>query len=193
MNERHDQQQVRDRLIAPPPNKKFRAVLLLEVPAIIVAVVMMLHISLNAILRTFFSRPINATLEITEYWYMPLLAFLGFMAAQMRGEHVTADFIFNMIPAVTRKYVQGIAFLAIAVVCIGFAFYSGGEALKAFEVLRTAGVSSVPAWPVYFLSPFAFGVLTIQFLMVAIKSFRGKTPSQDPELDYAEVESIGAA
>src|SRR5699024_1137994 len=87
-----------------------RMALAIEVPAVLVTIIMMVHISANALLRSFASSPVAYTNEVTEYWYMPIVVFLGFIAAQLRDEHVKADFIYNMLPAATRKYILGVAY-----------------------------------------------------------------------------------
>lgn len=157
-----------------------RLALMIEIPAVLVTMVMMLHVSVNALLRSFASSPIAYTNEVTEYWYMPIIVFLGFLAAQLRDEHVKADFIYNMLPGVTRKYILGVAYGVITVVSFGFAWYGAMEALDAFSTLRRAGISSLPAWPTYFMAPFAFGVLTVQFALVSVKKLSG-SPRDDEE------------
>lgn len=147
--------------------RRFKVQLLIEVPAVIVTFVMMVHITANALLRTFRNSPIADTLEITQYWYMPIIAFLGFMAAQARGQHIAADLIYERLPEVTKRYVLAVLSLVASVICFGFAYFGWGEAVHAREIGKTAGVSDVTAWPPYYLVPLAFGVMTLQFLLVA--------------------------
>lgn len=141
--------------------------LLIEVPAVIVTFVMMIHITANALLRTWWQAPINNTLEMVQYWYLPLVAFLGFIAAQYRGQHIAADLIFQMLPHVTRRFVLAAMFVLCAAVSLGAAWYGYGEAVHAMEIRKTAGVSDLISWPTYFLAPIAFGSLTLQFLYAA--------------------------
>ena len=138
--------------------------LLIEVPAVVVTFVMMIHITANALLRTWWSAPIDNTLETVEYWYLPLVALLGFIAAQHRGQHIAADLIFEKLPHVARRFVLSAMFMLCAVVSLGFAWFGWGEAMHAMEIRRTAGVSDLISWPTYFLVPLAFGSLTLQFL-----------------------------
>lgn len=144
--------------------------LLIEIPAVIVTFVMMVHITANALLRTFKNDPIANTLEITQYWYLPIIAFLGFIAAQSRGQHIAADLIYERFPEVTKRYVLAVLSVLAAVVCAGFAYYGWGEAVHAKEIGKTAGVSTVTAWPPYYLAPIAFGVMTVQLLYAAIRA-----------------------
>lgn len=152
-----------------PKSPATRAVeLAIEVPAVLVTFVMMVHITWNAISRTFFNDPLPNTLEITQYWYLPIVAFLGFIAAQLRGQHVAADLLYERFPEVTKRYVVAVLFLLAAVVSLGFAKYGWQEAQHAHEIEKTAGVSDLPAWQPYYLAPIAFASLTLQFAYVAI-------------------------
>jgi TRAP-type C4-dicarboxylate transport system permease small subunit len=162
--------------------RRIRPALLVEIPAIAVMFIMMLHITANALLRTFANAPIASTLELTEYWYMPVIVFVGFIAAQMRKEHVKADFIYNFLPHSMRPYVLGAGYVLVTLVSAGFAWFGLGEALIAFDVRRLAGASELPAWPTYFLAPLSFGVLTVQFAVFSVQSFRGQT-ANDPDRD----------
>lgn len=144
--------------------------LLIEIPAVIVTFAMMLHITANALLRTFKNEPLPNTLEITQYWYLPIIAFLGFIAAQARGQHIAADLIYERFPEVTKRYVLAMLSVLAAAVCLGFAWFGWGEAVHAREIGKTAGVSDVVAWPPYFLVPLAFGVMVVQFLYSAVKA-----------------------
>jgi TRAP-type C4-dicarboxylate transport system permease small subunit len=157
--------------------------LLIEVPAVVVTFVMMLHVTLNAMLRTFGGNPVPYTLETVQYWYLPIVAFLGFVAAQRRGQHIAADLIFERLPNQTRRFVLGAVLLACAVVSLGFAWFGMGEAVHAMDIEATAGVSDLIAWPVYFLVPLAFGSLTVQMTIAGTKAiFRGTQdlPGGDP-------------
>jgi TRAP-type C4-dicarboxylate transport system permease small subunit len=164
-----------------------RPELVIEIPAIAVMFIMMLHISANALLRAFVRAPVADTLEITQYWYMPVIVFIGFVAAQMRGEHVTADFVYNLLPMSVRPYVLGVGYVLVTVVCGGFAWFGWEEAITALEVRRVAGASNVPAWPTYFLAPLSFAVLTLQFAVVSVQSFRGRAIAEPNELNELEV------
>ncbi|MPV88444.1 TRAP transporter small permease subunit, partial [Georgenia ruanii] len=139
---------------------------------VIVTMVMMVQITANALMRTLFREPLPYTLEITQYWYMPVVAFLGFMAAQRRGQHIAADLIFQALPRGTKRAVLAALYLLAAVALAGMAYYGWHEAIKAWEIRKHAGISPLPAWPLYFLPSLAFGVMTVQFVAAAIGFIR---------------------
>jgi TRAP-type C4-dicarboxylate transport system permease small subunit len=167
---------------AGPPARKRQRVFeyLIEVPAVIVTFVMMIHITANALMRTFADEPLPNTLEITQYWYLPIVAFLGFVAAQHRGQHIAADLIFERLPHVVRPYVLSLMFGLCTLVCAGFAWFSVADALDAYEVRRTAGVSELISWPTYFLPTLAFAILTVQFAWAAVHAITDPAVSEAP-------------
>ncbi|MFI1462302.1 TRAP transporter small permease [Nocardia carnea] len=147
--------------------------LLIEVPAVIVLFVMMIHVTANALLRAFASSPIQNTLEITQYIYLPIIALLGFIAAQQRGEHIVADLVTHYFPRPVRRGVLFAGYTVALIVSAGFAWFGLEEALHAREIGQTAGVSTVVSWPVLFLVPVVFAVLTVQFGIAAVRALRG--------------------
>lgn len=155
---------------ASSAGRESRLLLLIEVPAVIVTFVMMVHIAANALLRSLGGNPINHTLELTQYWYVPIIALLGFVAAQARNEHIVADLIFDKLPEVTRRWVLGFGYVVTAVVMAGFAWYGWEEALHSAKIGDTAGVSTLISWPVAFLVPLVFASLTVQFGYVAYRA-----------------------
>lgn len=153
---------------------------LIEVPAVIVTFLMMFHVTANALMRTFADEPLPNTLEITQYWYLPIVAFLGFVAAQHRGQHIAADLIYERLPHVVRPYVLAVMFALCTLVAGAFAWFSLPEALEAYDVRRTAGVSDLISWPTYFLPTIAFAILTVQFGWAALRSITDPAVSEAP-------------
>jgi TRAP-type C4-dicarboxylate transport system permease small subunit len=160
------------------PQRRHGFEYLIEVPAVIVTFLMMLHVTANAVLRTFANAPLPDTLEITQYWYLPIVAFLGFVAAQHRGQHIAADLIFEHLPHVVRPYVLSFMFVLCTVVSAGFTWFSWPEALHSYDITRTAGVSDLISWPAYFLPPLAFGILTVQFAWAAVRAITDPTVAE---------------
>ncbi|MEU4429328.1 TRAP transporter small permease [Nocardia rhamnosiphila] len=174
---------------ARPPRLR----LLIEVPAVIVLFVMMLHVTANALLRAFAAAPIQNTLEITQYIYLPIIALLGFMAAQARGEHIVADLVTHYFPRPVRRAVLGAGYLAALIVMAGFAWYGLEEALHARDIGQTAGVSTVVSWPVLFLVPLAFAVLAVQLGVAAVRALRGAEDADTADGIDDEIEAVAAA
>jgi len=168
--------------------------LVIEVPAVAVTFVMMLHVTANAVLRTVANDPIPYTLETTQYVYMPVVAFLGFMAAQRRGQHIAADLVYEMLSEAGKRVVLSALLAVTAVLMAGLAWYGWGEAMEAFEIRKHAGISPLPAWPAYFLAPLAFAVLTLQFIAATLRAARGEQVRslEDEELAALDADPVAS-
>lgn len=168
--------------------------LLIEVPAVVITFVMMVLISANAVLRTWFDRPIDNSLELVQYWLLPILALLGFVAAQHRAQHISTDLIYKFLPPLAQRLVLAVGFALSATVAAGFAWYGWAEALHSFDIRRTAGVSSLPSWPVYFLVPVVFGVLSVQWGLASVQAARGRDAGAHDESGlYADDQPLPAS
>jgi TRAP-type C4-dicarboxylate transport system permease small subunit len=137
----------------------------------VVLIAMMVHITLHALLRFFFSAPIYGTNEMVQFWYLPLVALLGIPAAQLQRQHITVTLatermrfwnaaIFKMFAAVLGAILSGL-----------WAWFGFQEALDRMAMGATAGVTDIVVWPVYFLVPLTFGLLAALYVVeiVAIR------------------------
>lgn len=152
---------------------------LIELLAVIGIFAMMFHVSLNAFMRTLFSAPLFGTLELTSFWYLPLVAALGFIAAQLRREHIKADLVFEMMP----RFAQIITFVVVTVACAtvsALIFYYGlGEALHALSIGTTAGNTEYQTWFFQALTALAFLFLAVHYLtQVAVALRKGELPGE---------------
>lgn len=130
----------------------------------VAVVVMMLHIVVNAIMRSVGDAPLTGTNEYVTYWYMPLVAMLGFIVAQRARSHTEAAVVFDRLPRRNRFELRVIGLLLVAVMCGGFAYFGWIEAVHNWELELTGGVIGVVIWPVTFLVPITYAVLAVQVL-----------------------------
>lgn len=159
--------------------------LVVEIPAVAVLIVMSVHVVANAVLRTYWHKPISNTLEVVQYWYLPIIALLGIIAAQSRGQHLAADLIFRHLPAFGKRFFSILGLVVSVVVCAGFTWFGLREALEAYEIKKTGGISGLTIWPVYFLVPVTFFYLfvTYLFLLVTGRSLETAEELTDTDLD----------
>lgn len=127
--------------------------------AVAALVVMMGHVIGNVISRTLWRSPIPHTFEIVGYWYMPLIALTGFVWAEMRGNHIQSDLIYNILPSRFRRDLHFLEAMIAIVIAAGFAWFTCLEAIDMFYKKSTAGASDVVIWPVALAVPLAFALL----------------------------------
>lgn len=155
----------------------------LSVITALVIVTMMLHVVINALLRFFFSTPIYGTNEIAGFWYLPAIALLGIPVAQLQREHIVVALLLDRMSPRAAGWCMLLANSATAAVCAGFAWFGLQRALEQMELGATAGVTTIITWPVFFLLPAVFGLMTLICVLEALSCFR-TVLSDDPEQIY---------
>jgi TRAP-type C4-dicarboxylate transport system permease small subunit len=154
----------------------------LEIFAAIAVIVMMLHVVANAMMRTVANSPIDGTNEYVGYWYLPLVAFIGFVIAQRRSEHIEARLIFDRLPKRNQREIAAAGLLLVTVTCAGFAWYGLQEAIENYHLGLTAGVTGVTIWPVTFIVPVSFVLLGMLCAVEAIADLLGvRDPADHPD------------
>lgn len=134
----------------------------------VAVVVMMLHIVANALLRSMNNTPLTGTNEYVTYWYMPLVALLGFIVAQREGVHTEASVLFDRLPRRNRIELHIAGLVLTGVICAGFAYFGWREAMHNWELKLTGGVVGVVIWPMTFLIPVTYAVLAVQVVTEAV-------------------------
>ena len=142
--------------------------------------IMMLHILANVFTRYLFNSPLPNTLEWVSFWYLPIVATLGYVLAKHANEFIDAPLIFDKLTWGNRRILV-MVFSAIGfVVCGAFAYFTFvNEALHGLRVQTTGGVSTLPIWPVFFVGPAIFAILAIMYLVDGVKAFRGELGVHD--------------
>lgn len=123
-------------------------------------IAMMVHTVLHALGRSLFQTPITGTNELVAYWYLPVIALLGIPAAQLAREHITVTLIIERMNRGNARAFQVLTALIGFSLSLGFAYFGFVEAMDRMASRSTAGVTQIPTWPVYFLVPIVFGVMS---------------------------------
>jgi TRAP-type C4-dicarboxylate transport system permease small subunit len=151
-----------------------------EVAAAIALLLILGQTVANAVARRFFDDPIAGTNEAVGNLYMPALVLLGLVVAQAQRQHIEARLVFDRLPAGVQYawHATGIVLSLVVLAAIGW--YGWGEARHAQEVGRTAGVTGLTIWPVFYLVPLgclAYGAELVREVVVMITR-----PDQRPAL-----------
>ncbi len=89
------------------------------------ALILMILVGLDVMLKYLLSHPIEGVLEITSEYLMPILVLLGFAYAERKRAHVNVDLLFQFFPDKMKRIMDGIiqivtiAFLAV----MAYSFY----------------------------------------------------------------------
>lgn len=142
------------------------------VPAAVALVALGLHTLVNVVGRSLWNVPIPGTLEMGQYWYMPMIALLGIVVAQGRAEHIDATLVYDRMPRAVRRQYLLFGNLLMVAMSLAFAWYGLGEAIEAAEIGRTSGASAIPIWLPPFLVPVGFTAVSVQLALRTWRLFR---------------------
>lgn len=133
-------------------------------------VVMLVHIIAYVVMRTFFSSPIPATVEIVSSYYMVIVAFLPLAWAERRGDMIAIEVFASLYRGIVGRIVD----IFVALVTTGvYAILTYTTWLVALREADTGAFVmslsvAVPIWPGYFALPAGFALAT---LVAAYRAF----------------------
>lgn len=145
---------------------------LVEAPAVAVMFAMVVLVSANAISRAVWGTPIPDTLEWSSYIMLPLVAFLGFVLAQHRNDHISTELLFRLMPSRTRPVVASAVYGVSTLVMGLMAWYMLDRTLYAYERGLTAGLTSIPIWPPLAVGTVVVATLAVQFAAASVRALR---------------------
>jgi TRAP-type C4-dicarboxylate transport system permease small subunit len=139
---------------------------------------MMVHVGIEVVGRTFFNRPLMGTTEIVANWYMVAIAFLPWAWIEQRNNHIVAG-MFERIGSPRFNFWLGavvkvctLAFIAL------FTWQSGMRAVEhtvSGEVVEAAG-GFIPIWPSRWLLPIAGGSMGLYMALRVVADLAGPKP-----------------
>lgn len=130
---------------------------------------MMVTISIDALGRFLFGKPLQGGYEVTSLYYMVILAFLGMPATHAIGGHIRIDALKHLLDRVPLRLTDRIN-AALAAVAFSFlAWHTGIDAIEKI-VLRetTMGAMQMPLYLSYVWVPVGCGLLTLRLALEII-------------------------
>lgn len=129
-----------------------------------VAVLLMIaHVTLDVLSRTFLNWPLPGTTLIVSEYYMVACAFLPLAYAERIGGHISMDALSAMAsPRVQR--IQTAAGYAFSSVVFGLLTWTAWlDAMKKYRLgaFEIEFGTRIPVWPAYFLLPLGAGLLCV--------------------------------
>ncbi|WP_225984825.1 MULTISPECIES: TRAP transporter small permease [Noviherbaspirillum] len=131
---------------------------------------MMIHITLDVVLRYLFDLPLPGTIAIVSYYYMVIAAFVPLAFAEQKGAHISVEVVTERMPAWIQNHLTGWSYLLSAVIFGMLTVRTWGEAMSKKQIGASIvqGEASIVLWPTYFILPIGFGLI---FLILAHKFF----------------------
>jgi len=153
----------------------------------IAVVLMMVHITLDIVLRLFNLTP-PGTISIVSYYYMLVVAFVSLAFAEQRNAHISVEIFYDHFPRALQTLCCVVGSLLCLAVYGLMAMKSWDIALEkmAIQAKFIQGGSVIITWPGYFLLPVGFALI---WLVCAMKLVRmcvatSTAAEQEEQLHY---------
>ncbi|MEV4899831.1 TRAP transporter small permease [Citricoccus sp. NPDC055426] len=125
---------------------------------------MLFHVVAEVAARGALNSPLTGTLEITTYWYLGGIAFIGLWQAFVHNEHISVD----LATARLQPGAQWVAYLFGAVITFIFLalvlWFSVEAAFEAMDKGEYIGADRVPVWPMRFVVPLGVGAFMLSLI-----------------------------
>lgn len=124
--------------------------------------IMMLHISLDVILKYTINKPIKGTLEVVSYYYMVIAVFMPLAFVELTRSSIAVDLFYNMFSRSMRLASSVLVMVICIAVYAGLAYSTYGDAMRSLarnEIVM--GELFIPIWPSRFILPVSFALATI--------------------------------
>ena len=126
----------------------------------VLAVLLILHVSIDVVMRNIFGAPIAGTIEFVSNYYMIGITFLPLALVERRGAHISVEVLTEMMSPRVVFVLGALTTMVIIVVMGMLCWRSYLEAMSNYRrgsVLMVAGSDPMPVWPSYFMLPMGFG------------------------------------
>jgi len=133
---------------------------------VLLGIMMMLTV-VDVVLRYVFSRPIQGSMELTEY-LMVCVGTLGLAWCALQGAHIKVDLIVNRFPQRFQKVIDSFNYLLL----IGVAGIIASQTFMRANTVRELGVASamleVPQYPFVLVTSFSYLLLFLASIMLLV-------------------------
>lgn len=150
-------------------------------------VAMMLHISLDVVLRNAFRISMNTVPEIVARYYMTAVAFLPLGWLEFRRQMISVELIDFALSKNARRFSDASVMLVASVV---YAFLAWTNWDKAFSETRVGTLVEIatykmPVWHSFYLAPIGF---TLAAVVAALMAIGYAFPTYSAEIKEAQHE-----
>ena len=124
----------------------------------IIAIV--LHISLDIVMRTTIRVSMPATLELVTRYYMILLALMPLGWVEWKNRMISVEVVTDLFGAVFKRWLDIAIALFSLVLYLLFTWATWDKAIDQYNIgaYVTTLNQRLPVWPTYFVLPLSFGL-----------------------------------
>lgn len=130
--------------------------------------------------RAFFNKPFTGTLEMTAYWWMPMLTLLAYAFTEQKQEHIKVTILLDTLPVGMRRIVEGSFSLLATGLLVALTWYTWVDAARSARIQETtAATPPIAIWPFKFFAVAGLGLLALQFAATTFRHFAGHLPQTE--------------
>lgn len=139
-------------------------------------ILMVVHITIDVVLRFFFNIALHGTLEVVSFYYMVCVVFLPLAFVELKNEHINVDVLVNHFSPHIRLALYLMSCI-LGIIYFSMLGYQGLlDAIKATQSQETAMANfTFYLWPSRWALPIGFLAMDLAILANAIKAIRLKS------------------
>lgn len=140
----------------------------------------------DVVSRNMFNTPIPGALEVTSYWLMVPMVFVGIWRAGVSHEHVRVSMLTEVLGRNALKLADGIVAVLSILILLKMAWLGFHVAFESMTDGEYAGAYKIAIWPVRFVTAvgfLSFALVIAQHLYVVLS---GASPDADEPMESPE-------
>jgi TRAP-type C4-dicarboxylate transport system permease small subunit len=127
--------------------------------------------------RYFFNAPISGVYEISEFYLMIPIVFLGLAQTQRLKAHVRVELLLERLPVTVARVLEVVFLLSTVIVFACITYVTARNGWNNIVLNRwTTGVVAIPTGPSWLILAFGSGIFTLRLAFDALAIAVGRTP-----------------
>lgn len=136
--------------------------------------------------RNLFNTPIPGALEVTEYWLMVPMVFIGIWWAGLGHEHVRVTMLTEVLGRNALKLAEAIVALVAIAILLRMALLGFHVAYESMIDGEYTGAYKIVIWPVRFVTAIGFLSYALVLLRHLVVVLKGRDTDSDDHLESPE-------
>lgn len=140
----------------------------------IIAIV--LHVSLDIVMRTTIRVSMPATLEMVTRYYMILLALMPLGWVEWKNRMISVEVVSDLFGSAVKRWLDVIIALFSLALYVVFTWATWDKAVEQYSIgaYVTTLSQRLPVWPTYFVLPLSFGLAAFVCVIRVLQGLTGR-------------------
>lgn len=130
---------------------------------------LVVNVIADVVARNVFNSPFVLTIELVQFWWMPVSAYAGMAFAQYVNEHVVVETLFSTLTPAMNRLLRRVVLAVGALYSAVLAYFGLENAISDAQIGAYSAATRLATWPPEFIVPIAMASLAICFAWQAIR------------------------